>query len=95
MPSPVGLGREKGLESLSRISGGMPVPLSRTRTSTASPRSRVVTFRVGRKFGLGRLALSLGGGIKAVAEQVEKDPGHVLRHQFDRREAASRTRAPA
>jgi len=27
---------------------GMPVPLSRARTSTASPRSRVDTWRVGR-----------------------------------------------
>src|SRR5262249_22374616 len=33
--------------SLSLISGAMPVLLPRTRTSTASPRSRVDTWRVG------------------------------------------------
>jgi hypothetical protein len=47
-----GLGRgTKGWNNLSRISGAMPVPLSRTRTSTASPRSRAATFNVGRNSG--------------------------------------------
>ena len=46
------LGREERLEQACPvISGAMPVPLSRTRISTASPRSRVVTFSVGRKSG--------------------------------------------
>ena len=41
------LGGEERLNSLSLMSAGMPVPLSRTRISTASPASRVVTFSVG------------------------------------------------
>ena len=41
------LGREERPKQLSRISGGMPVPLSRTRISIASPRSRAVTFSIG------------------------------------------------
>src|SRR5215472_5919364 len=48
VPSPVGLVVKNGWKSLSRVSGGIPVPLSRTRTSTASPRSRVDNWRVGR-----------------------------------------------
>ncbi len=86
MPSPVGLVVKNGWNSLSRISGGMPMPLSRTRISTASPRSRVVTFRVGRKSGLGAVALALGGGVEAVAEQVQEDARDVLRDQLDRRD---------
>ena len=38
MPSPVGLVVKNGWNSLSLISAGMPMPLSRTRISTASPR---------------------------------------------------------
>src|SRR5215813_12775326 len=44
VPSPVGLVVKNGWKSLSRNSGGIPVPLSCTRTSTSLPRSRVVTF---------------------------------------------------
>ena len=33
------------------------------------------------------LALPLGGGVEAVAEQVEEDAGHLLRRHLDRREA--------
>src|SRR6516162_8924352 len=47
VPSPVGLVVKNGWNSLSRSSGAMPVPLSRIRISTASPRSRVHTLRVG------------------------------------------------
>ena len=32
-------------------------------------------------------ALALGGGIEAVAEEVEEHPGHLLRRQLHRREA--------
>src|SRR6516225_5328523 len=49
VPSPVGLVVKNGWNNLSRNSGGIPVPLSRTRISTASPRSFVVTFSTGRK----------------------------------------------
>jgi hypothetical protein len=38
------LGREERLEQLSLISAGIRIPLSRTSTSTASPRARVDTF---------------------------------------------------
>src|SRR3984893_7772096 len=51
VPSPVGFVVTNGWNNLSLISGAMPVPLSRTRTSTASPNSRVVTLSVGRKSG--------------------------------------------
>jgi hypothetical protein len=34
--------------------------------------------------GVARLAPSLVGGIKSIAEQVQEDPRHVLRHQLDR-----------
>src|SRR5262249_51243248 len=49
VPSPVGLVVKNGWKSLSRNSGGIPVPLSLTRISTAPPRLRVVTFSTGRK----------------------------------------------
>ena len=42
------LGREERLEQLVPVSGGIPMPLSRTLTSTLSPNSRVVTFSAGR-----------------------------------------------
>src|SRR5215831_10029710 len=48
VPSPVGLVVKNGWNSLSRCSGAMPAPLSRTRISTALPRARVVTFSTGR-----------------------------------------------
>ena len=64
----------------------MPVPLSRTRISTASPRSRVVTFSTGRIAGPRLARLLVVGGIEAVAEQVEEDARHILRHQLDRRD---------
>jgi len=47
VPSPVGFVVKNGWNSLSRISGGMPTPLSRSRISTASPRSKVDAVRVG------------------------------------------------
>ena len=66
----------------------MPVPLSRTRDfdRVAEIARRHLQRRP--EAGVRRLALALGGGIEAVAEQVEEDPGHLLRHQLDRREAA-------
>src|SRR5215467_15076608 len=51
VPSPVGFVVTKGWNNLSLISGVMPMPLSRTRTSTESPSSRVATFNVGRNCG--------------------------------------------
>src|ERR1700722_2757644 len=47
VPSPLGFVVKKGWNSLFLISSGMPLPLSRTRTSTASPISREVTVKVG------------------------------------------------
>ena len=47
VPSPVGLVVKNGWNSLSLMSARMPVPLPRTRMSTASPKSRAVTFSVG------------------------------------------------
>ena len=47
VPWPVGLVVKNGLKMRSRTSGGMPLPLSRIRTSTVSPRLRVVTVSVG------------------------------------------------
>ena len=47
LPSPVGLVLKNGCYSLSLMSAGMPVPLSRTWISTTSPASMVVTFSVG------------------------------------------------
>src|SRR5439155_1136126 len=71
----------------SRTSGGTPTPLSRTRISTASPRSRVVTFRTGRKIRVAVAAAALFGRVEAVADQVEergchgrvRHPGHATR----------------
>src|SRR6516164_4911947 len=47
VPSPVGFVVKNGWNSLSRYSGAMPVPLSRTRISTSLPSSRVVTLSLG------------------------------------------------
>jgi len=47
VPSPVGLVVKNGWNSLSLMSVEMPMPLSRTWTSTAPPASMVVTFSVG------------------------------------------------
>ena len=87
MPSPVGFVVKKGWNSLSLISGGMPVPLSRTVIATASP-------LCARRHGQGRaeravaaVAGTLGGRIEAIAEQVEEDARHLLRRHLDRREA--------
>jgi hypothetical protein len=52
VPSPVGLVVKKGLKIFSLISGGIPVPLSRIRISTASP-----AFLVAAEHGLERLAV--------------------------------------
>src|ERR1051325_3860137 len=41
VPSAVGLVAKNGWNNLPRCSGEIPAPLSRTRISTASPRSRV------------------------------------------------------
>src|SRR5215813_3131662 len=88
VPSPVGLVVKNGWNSLSLIAAGMPVPLSRTRISTASPRSRVATFKTGRKPSppAAKRAKAAGGDVKPVAEKVQEHPRHVLRHQLDRRE---------
>ena len=87
MPSPVGLVVKKGWNSLSLISGEMPVPLSRTVMATASPPSRVATARVGLERPVAAVAGTLVGGIEAVAEQVEEDAHHLLWRDLDRREA--------
>src|SRR5262249_55728521 len=47
VPSPAGLVVKKGLNIFSRTTGGIPVPLSRIRISTRSPRLRVAAVRVG------------------------------------------------
>src|SRR3954471_7347474 len=47
VPSPAGFVVKKGSNIFSLTSGGMPVPLSRIRISTRSPRSRVAAKRVG------------------------------------------------
>src|SRR5262245_41882863 len=47
VPSPAGFVVKNGLNIFSFTSGGMPVPLSRTRISTRSPRPRVEATRVG------------------------------------------------
>src|ERR1700738_3427508 len=49
VPSPEGLVVKKGLNILSLISSGMPVPLSRIRISTLSPRFLVVAESIGSK----------------------------------------------
>ena len=87
MPSPVGLVVKNGWNSLSLISGGMPVPLSRTLTSTASSASRVATARTGWNRAVAVRTCPLVGGVKAVAKEVEEDAGDVLRDQFDWLEA--------
>src|SRR3954466_14666587 len=48
-PPPAGLVVKKGLNVFSLISAGMPVPLSRMRISTLSPRFFVATISVGSK----------------------------------------------
>ena len=87
MPSPVGLVVKNGVNSFARTSGDTPTPLSRTRTSTCSPRSRrrhpqsraiIRTVAV--------FALALGRRIEAIPEQVEKHARDVLRYEFDRPE---------
>src|SRR5262249_61758544 len=47
VPSPAGLVVKNGLKIRSLISGGIPVPLSRMRISTLSPRSLVVAVSFG------------------------------------------------
>src|SRR5215204_4488620 len=47
VPSPAGLVVKNGSNIFSLTSGGMPVPLSRIRISTRSPRFRVAAKRVG------------------------------------------------
>src|SRR4029453_6251147 len=49
VPSPAGFVVKNGLNILSFTSGGMPVPLSRMRISTRSPRFLVAAARVGSK----------------------------------------------
>ena len=82
VPSPIGFDVKNGWKSLSLISGPMPVPLSHTRTSTASPRSRVATPQCRLKVGPGAVAMPAGGRVEAAAEQIEKHPGHLLRRQL-------------
>jgi len=87
VPSPVGLVVKNGWNSFSRCSGAMPVPLSRTLTSTALRRARVATLSTGAEAVAG-LAAALIGGIEAVANQVKEHARHVLRHDLDRCEGA-------
>src|SRR6516165_9489946 len=87
VPSPVGVVVKNGWNSFSRCSGAMPVPLSRTLTSTALRRARVATLSTGAEAVAG-LAAALIGGIEAVANQVQEHARHVLRHDVDRREVA-------
>ena len=47
VPSLVALVVKNGSKILAFTSSGMPVPLSRTRTSTRSPSRRVLSHRVG------------------------------------------------
>ena len=87
MPSPVGLVVKNGWNSLSLMSAGMPAPLSRTRISTCSPASRVVTLSVGSKSGIRAVTRPLRRRVEPVAEDVQQHPGHVLRVHLDRRDA--------
>src|SRR6516162_5259338 len=59
VPSPVGLVVKKGLNIFALTSGEMPVPLSRIRISTVSPRSLVVALRTGSKVSSSASALRL------------------------------------
>src|SRR5215468_1733587 len=45
--------------------------------ATASPRSRVATFNVGRKVRGSTVALPLGSRVEAIAKQVQEYPGHL------------------
>jgi hypothetical protein len=49
VPSPAGFVVKNGLKILAWMSGGMPIPLSRMRTSTLSSRFRVAAFNLGSK----------------------------------------------
>ena len=89
MPSPVGLVVKNGWNSLSLMSAEMPMPLSRTRISTASPASRVVTFSVGSNPASAAVTRPPRGRVEAVAEEVQEDPRHVLRVDLDRRDAVA------
>ena len=93
MPSPVGLVVKNGWNSLSLISGGMPVPLSRTVTSISSS---VDIGRNAQCWAVRGISIAHGplvDGVKAVAEQVEKYPGHLLGDQLDGRSAGSKSRS--
>src|SRR5215469_6709559 len=53
------------------------IPTELAPQATASPRSRVATFNVGRKVRGGTVALPLGSRVKAIAKQVQEYPGHL------------------
>jgi len=90
VPSPVGLVVKNGWNSFSRCSGAMPVPLSRTLTSTALRRARVATLSTGAE------ALVLGAGavigeVEGLIDQrveinllpITATPARVLQHALD------------
>ena len=89
MPSPVGLVVKNGWNGLSLMSTGMPVPLFRTRISTASPASMVVTFSVGTKPASPPSRARLVAAEESVAEDVQEHPRHVLRIDLERGDAVA------
>jgi hypothetical protein len=87
VPSPVGLVVKNGWNSLSRNSGAIPMPLSRTRISTASPKSRVATFSFGLKLGSPVSRQRLHGGTIAVDSKVSEFTEFTIRLPRSSRQA--------
>ena len=83
VPSPVGLVVKNGWNNLSRISGDSDAVVADADFDRPAEILRR-RFRGRLEPGVASLFLALGGGVEAVAEQIETDAGHVLRHQFDR-----------
>src|ERR1019366_3440712 len=76
VPSPEGLVVKNGLNIFALASSGMPVPLSRIRISTLSPRFFVVAESVGSK---PSPASALRRGVESIRYQIEQDPRDLLR----------------
>ena len=83
VPSPAGLVVKNGLNILSFTSGGMPVPLSRMRISTAVAEIFGGGAQRRLETGLAVLRPALGRGIKAVGDQIQEYAGDFLRKQLD------------
>jgi hypothetical protein len=74
---------KNGWNNLSRISGDSDAVVADADFDRPAEILRR-RFRGRLEPGVASLFLALGGGVEAVAEQIETDAGHVLRHQFDR-----------